>query len=360
MPDSKRANLQRTVLWWGRFDPGYSRNRVLRSVLSDLGWHVRDFHPRLSGLGDLEASLRRTPRPDLVWVPCFRQRDLAAASRWATRQGVPLVFDPLISAYDKQVDERGKLSANSRKAQRLLKWERELLARADLMLADTEEHARYFVEVLGARRERVVVVYVGAEQGVFRPAPLRAKPVGTPVEVLFYGSFIPLQGPEVVVEAARLYEGPTIRWTLLGQGPLRQTCEEKARGLKNVAFENWLPYEELPGRIHQADLLLGVFGTTAKAGRVMPNKVFQSLACGRVVITREAGAYPRDLRIAGDSGLLWVPPGDAHALADHVAHLAGSHEKLQRLGEAASETSKRFFSADVVRAQLEKALEAFG
>jgi glycosyltransferase involved in cell wall biosynthesis len=346
-----------TVLWWGRFDPDYSRNRILRKLLAELGWQVRDFRPRLSGLGDWEARLRAVPRPDLVWVPCFRQRDLAAASRWARSHGIPLLFDPLISAYDKQVDERGKLDADSPRARRLLAWERKLFRRADRIIADTPAHADYFAERLGADGAKCAVVYVGAEEAIFSPRPMHAKQPEEALEVLFYGSFIPLQGPGIVIEAARRYRGEPAKWTLLGNGPLRKACEEQAAGLRNVAFEDWMPYDQLPARIQQADILLGVFGTTAKASRVIPNKVFQSLASGRPVVTRSAGAYPDDLAAEAHSGLVWVPAGDAQGLAERVADLASDRDALHQLGLAAGETSRKHFSESVVRRQLSEALD---
>jgi glycosyltransferase involved in cell wall biosynthesis len=345
-----------SVLWWGRFDPAYSRNRILRKLFASLGWQVRDFHPRFAGVADWEARLTRLSRPDLVWVPCFRQRDLAAAARWAQRHRVPLIFDPLISAYDKQVDERAKLSADSAHAKRLLGWERGLFQRASRVIADTPAHADYFAEVLGVPRQQISVVYVGAEATLFKPQPQPARKPDDPLELLFYGSFIPLQGPQVVVEAARLYRGSPVNWVLLGQGPLRAECETQAHGLANVRFENWLPYETLPARIHRADILLGVFGATPKAGRVIPNKVYQSLACGRPVITRAADAYPAALRASEQCGLVWTPAGDAQSLANCVSALAANPDQLLQLGDAAAISSQHYFSESVVRQQLQAAL----
>ncbi len=347
-----------SVLWWGRFDPDYSRNRILRGLLVELGWRVVDFHPRLSALADWEARLRRLPRPDLVWVPCFRQRDLAAARRWSRVRGVPLLFDPLISAYDKQVDERGKLSADSAAARRLLARERSQFQSADLVLADTPAHADYFADTLGVARERLYVVYVGAEEALFHPAPLAAKPPGEPFEVLFYGSFIPLQGPQVIAAAARLYQGPPVRWVLLGDGPLRSECERLAAGLSNVVFEDRLPYAQLPARIHRADFVLGVFGTTPKAGRVIPNKVYQAMACGRPVVTRRTAAYPRELQDQPGRGLIWVEAGDPLALARAVAELAADASRLAAHGDAAARAYMEAFSKRILQQQLQHAMNA--
>lgn len=345
-----------SVLWWGRFDPGYSRNRILRKLFGGLGWRTSDFHPKFCRMADWEATLYRLPRPDLIWVPCFRQRDMAAAARWAKRHGVPLVFDPLISAYDKQVDERGKLNNESSRAQGLLAWEQSLFRRANKVIADTPAHAEYFVKVLGVSRKNLAVVYVGAEEALFNPGHWVSDVRDKPLEVLFYGSFIPLQAPQVAIEAARLYQGPPVRWVFLGQGPLRGMCEENAKGLSNVTFEDWVPYNKLADRIHQADILLGVFGTTPKAGRVIPNKVFQSLACGRPVITRSASSYPNDLLAVEDSGLVWVAAGDSQSIADNVASMAAHPGKLRLFSEAAARTSQQYFSESVVRHQLREAL----
>lgn len=357
----------RTALWWGRFNPEYSRNRVLRRSLVEAGWRVVDFHPRLSMAAAIEAALRGVARPDLVWVPCFRQRDLAAASRFARRHGVPLLFDPLISAWDKQVFERGKYAEGSAGSERVKAWESRLFRAADLVLADTEGHAQFFAESFGVPRDRLAVVPVGAEAR-FHPAPLRPRD-DRPLQVLFYGSFIGLQGPQWIVEAARVYAGPAVTWHLLGEGPELADCRRRADGVETVVFEAWpeLPAEQrhepwrrfadLPKRIHRADILLGVFGTSAKAGRVIPNKVFQALASGRPVITRAAEAYPAALRDMAEPGIAWVAPGDPQALADAVARWAEAPDRLDALGAAAAESYERYFGNHVVNGALIQALD---
>lgn len=349
----------KTILWWGRFDPDYSRNRVVRQAFEALGHTCTSFRPRLSRFADWEARWRGLKRPDLVWVPCFRQRDVLAARRWCDHHGVPLVFDPLISSYDKQVYERRKFSPESQRAKRLLRMESAWFRAADWLVADTEAHAAFFHEVLGMPLERLFVVPVGAEESLFFPAPAQPQ-ANQPPEVLFYGSFLSLQGPEVIVESARQYKGPPVRWCLLGDGPLRPSCEAAAHGLGNVSFENWTPYSQLPERIRRADIVLGIFGDSAKASRVVPNKVFQALACGKPLITRASPAYPKNLQSSSSSGIAWVPANDPKALAETVGRLAENPAVLPAMGTAARTTYEEHFSAKVVQQSLEKVLRAIG
>ena len=341
---SNREVKQKTVLWWGRSDPEYARNRILRRCLVDAGFCVLDFRPKISAIGDLEARLHvRTP-VDLVWVPCFRHRDVAAARRWADRKGLPLVFDPFISAYDKQVFERGKLAANKRRAWKLLRWEKQLFDLADVILADTNMHAEFFNRTLGVADARIHLVPLCADEDLFKPEP-KVSVTSELVEVLFFGSFIPLQGPKVIVEAANRCPSPNIRWTLLGGGPLLKSCKREAAGNSRVAFEKWIPYETLPARIACADIVLGIFGDTPKAARVVPNKFCQALACARPVITRKSPVFPDGLVQSKDTGITWIPPADPEALCQAVVHLAASSQDLETLGHKALQSYKRYFSA---------------
>lgn len=344
---------QPTVLWWGRFDPAYSRNAILRACFSSLGWNVADFRPRVSALGDAQARLGDW-RADLIWVPCFRQRDVQAAARYARRIGVPLFADPLISTYDKQVSEWQKFSADSRAAERLLAWERRCLGRADCVVADTHEHARFFHDTLGIRSDRIVVIPVGAEERLFKPMPMPPTEAG--LEVLFFGSFLPLQGPTTIVKATRLLTAGELLVTMLGDGPLKGACQALAHGDTRLRFEPWLSYERLPARIAEAHLVLGAFGDTPKAGRVIPNKVYQALACSRPVVTRHASSYPAELMERPWPGLHFVDAGSPEALAHELEILLRSRENLAVEACGARSIYEAWFASPRVLDALARAL----
>ena len=358
----------KTLLWWGRFDASYSRNRILRKILQKNGYKIIDFIPRISRLGGFEAFFRMMPEVDIdmVWVPCFRQRDVASARRWSTKRGIPLLFDPLISDYDKQVFERRKYDVHSISAKYLRMRESAYMQCADILLADTPEHASFFVDVLGADRKNTFVVIVGAEEELFFPdRSVRGLKTEQdlnwerPLDVLFYGSFIPLQGPQYIAEAIHLYEGPPVNWHFLGEGPLLEECKARVKEKDNVFFEKWIPYESLPERIHKADILLGIFGSTPKTQRVIPNKVFQSIACAKPVITAKTPVYPSSLTATDGNGFIWVPAASPEHIARAVTCLAKDSNKIKVVGEAARVSFDQHFSYEAIDRQLNEAMGHF-
>lgn len=348
----------RRLIWWGRADPDYSRNAVVRAAMRALGWAIHDYAPGKFDTLGLGSPKGLPADAALLWVPCFRQRDMKSAARYAKRHGLPLVFDPLISAFDKQVFERRKFAERSAKAQRLLRWERERFASADMVVADTSAHAAYFHHSFAMPQARLAVVPVGADDQLFVPQPARPTQ-GRRVQVLFYGSFIDLQGPKVIARAAAMGDG--VDWCFLGDGPLRQACEQITAGCGHVRYEPWADYTDLPGRIGQADILLGVFSESAKAGRVVPNKVYQAMACARPVITRAPlpGAFPwgDGGNATEQHGVQTVEPGDPRALASAVQQLADDTDLMHRAGQAARATFERHGSLERVTQAVAEVLE---
>jgi len=347
--------MNKQLVWWGRSDPDYSRNRIIRNALHRMGWEIIDFHPMVPKLGDIEARLRGITPAKLIWVPCFRQRDLASALRYGSLKGLPVIADPLISAWDKQVFERKKFCADSNSARRLLRWESRLLQACQAVMVDTPAHARFFADHLRVPEESLRLLWVGAEEDLFLPSRPESRKKN--LEALFFGSFIGLHGIDTIISAARLSQRTPITWTLLGEGPERQKAEAGAVGLSNVRFESPVRYTELPARIAAADIVLGVFGKSGKAGRVIPNKVFQGLACSRPVVTRISAGFPLEIP-AEDSGLLFVPAEDPTALANTMHELASNGAKRESLGNNAAQTFRSFFGHEVIESQLSKTLNS--
>ncbi len=342
--------MSKTIIWWGKGDIHYSRNRIIRQQLQELGYHIVDFRPKISALGDIQAAFSGlTKKADYIWVPCFRQRDFEGAYRYSSHNNIPIIFDPLISAYDKQVYERKKLNKKSRKAHQLRYCENHMMAQSEHIIADTAAHRDFFVQELGASAEKITIIPVSAEAELFQPqAPNQAQQ-----EVLFYGSFVPLQGADLIVQAAKLT--PHIKWTLLGDGKGKEACVELAKGHDHIHFEPWIDYADLPSRIGAAKLLLGVFGDTPKAKRVIPNKVYQSLACGRPVISIQTSAYlhpNHDDQCLTKTGILQIE-NTPEQLSQSVLDVFSENFDYEQACAAALETYQTYYSQSLVKQQLE-------
>lgn len=347
-----------TVLWWGRFDENYSRNRVYISLFKQLGWEVEIYKIKVwPRLGDVEAFFRspKCRQPDLVWVPVARQRDIAAACRWAHRRGIPVVFDPMISAWDKKVLEQKKWKAEERRAKRLLKTERHLMSLPDLITWDTSCHVDFCAEYLGVPREKLRVLFTGTDEKVFKPQTIEPPQDGL-FHVLYHGAYLPLHGTEVIVEAARQTQGMGIQWDFLGWGAYKESTEAKAKGLTNVAFLNKVPYVDVPKVIAAHDIVLGVFGTTAKAARVIGNKVYECMACGRPTINEDCTGYPPAAKAC--SAIKFIPAGNAEALVQAVLAYRDDWTNRQKYFTAARDFFEKELSMDVVREQLKAVLAA--
>jgi glycosyltransferase involved in cell wall biosynthesis len=340
------------VLYFGTYERDYPRNAQVISALRAAGvdvverhvpvWETRA-HKWRAGTGAAArlalAQARLLHRPakafDALIVGYPGHLDLAAARRAA--RGRPVVFNPLVSAYDTLVDDRRRFRPGSLAARALAAIDRHALRAADLVVADTEANASYLASLAGIPRERVKVCLVGAEERVFGPGWQPAQRF----TVLFVGKLIPLHGLETVLAAARI--AGELAFKIVGSGQLEPLLREASA---NVEKMPWIEYERLPAELHAAGCALGIFGTSAKARRVIPNKVFQALACGVAVVTADTPAA-RELLADGDSALL-VPPGDPEALAAAIRRLSHDSALASRLAAGGLDSYRAKASEEVL------------
>jgi glycosyltransferase involved in cell wall biosynthesis len=211
---------------------------------------------------------------------------------------------------------------------------------ADRVLVDTPAHADYFATATGVPRDRFRVLWLGAQEDVFRPVPDVAT---VPKLVVFHGTFVPLQGLPTIIRAAKLLEKDGIRFRIVGDGQERDVVHSLVEELdvRNVELPGRVPLESVPREIGAAALCLGIFGTSEKAGRVVPNKVFECLAVGRPVVTADTDA----IRAAFPEGeVAVVPPGDPASLAELIRTLLGHPAGLASLAAAGHKRYRRDYS----------------
>lgn len=336
------------ILLWGTYDTGKPRIRILREGLRGTpGIELQEIHASVwEGIEDksqvkglahrvgilarwllsypaLAWRLLRAPRPDVLLISYPGLVDVFVALAIARVRRIPIAWDVFLSLYDTICEDRCLVAPASLAGKLIKATEKAAMRAADVIFMDTQAHARRIERLFGLGDGRCGSVWVGAEAEHFPPSPPMPRTDGRPMRVLFYGQFIPLHGVDTIIQAARLLRNEPVEWQLIGQGQvashIRAMLAEDP--LPKLRWLEWVEYRQLKQCIAEADLCLGIFGTSEKAASVIPNKVFQIIAAGRPVATRDSAAI-RELLPDSPPYTYLVPAGDAGALARAVsAHL---------------------------------------
>lgn len=238
----------------------------------------------IAAYSKIVLTLATVREPDLVFVGYPGWFDLPVITAVCSLRRIPIVFDLFISLYDTAVMDRGLFEPKSivgRLAKFFDSWACRLASR---VLVDTEEHSRYVTDMFGKARSAIGVVPLGADESVFRKD---WKAVVAPRRVVFHGTFVPLQGLETILRSAALLRGAGVDFVLIGDGQEGEFVDSiiRDRQLSNVKRTGLLPLDQVAPILSSAAVVLGIFGVSEKAARVVPNKVFEAIAVGRPVIT---------------------------------------------------------------------------
>lgn len=201
---------------------------------------------------------------------------------------IPIIFNPYTSLIDSVTMDYRKLKKKSflAKFYYLIEWIAFHLS--DLIISQSNMEKYRFCELFHLNPKKIFRIFIGSNEELFYPQKFEG--FKDNFIVSFNGNYIPLHGIDYIIKSAKKIEQNTkdILFEIIG-GNLLQIYEKrriiKKFGISNIKFIPHIPINEIPQTIAKSDIQLGVFGSTLKTRRVIPNKVLTALAMKKPIIT---------------------------------------------------------------------------
>ena len=221
---------------------------------------------------------------------------------------------------------------------------------ATVNITDTPEDAQAFASSTSTSLSKWRTVWVGADPSIYVPLPHVNIQDNL---IIFYGTYIPLQGIEDIVHASLLLPSK-YQVCLIGDGQERPQIEKLINELgAPIKLLGYMSETELAVKIAEATICLGIFGTGAKTSRVIPNKVFQCMAMGKAIITADTPAIRNNLK----NVVVTVTPGNPAELAQAVISLNTDDIRRSQIAQDARQQYLEKFSDAEVAPLLIEALQ---
>lgn len=338
--------------------PNYIRTRTLVNALQKIN-DIRLYQARNSskGIRRYFETLRELVVIRVLYNPefyilGFRGYELFWLVRIITF-GKPLIYDHMMSPYDSLLNERKVIKKGSFIEKLIYLYEKSVIHNSDIILTDTDLHKRYFQELFKVNFEKILTIPVGADEELFHVHNKMQSLRSVAFEVLFYGTFLPLHGIDVILGAASRLRDRRIHFTLIGSNKSNRYYQmiEQAT-LVNVTHIEWIAFEDLPQLIAQADIgLCGPFGNTGQARRVITGKTFQFLAMAKPVIV---GEFVGDYGFEDKVNCLVVPQGNEKALAETIDWAFHHQTEIAQIGQKGYELYQSRYAIKQISEKLEK------
>lgn len=221
---------------------------------------------------------------------------------------------------------------------KLLKWAvRFALARADYITCDAQHLVERMVE-LGARREKIGIIYFGTDTRRFAPDRRDARlkeqlhlDAAAPL-VISLRNLTPLYDVESLIKAAPIVLGqiPQTRFIIAGGGDQRSYLESLAAAwgvAEQVLFVGPIPAGDLPRYLASAD----VYVSTSLSDAGLAASTAEAMACGLPVVITDFGDNRQWVK-DGEGGFL-IPLKDPAVLAEKIIHLLKDADLRARWGQ---------------------------
>jgi len=316
----KNKNIIKVCYIAGR-EATYTRTRTILEALKYNGYDV---------ISCLPADKSFFHYPLLLWQFFWKQRGcqliivgfygqlLLPWIRLLTNKKI--LFDLYVSTYDTMVFDRKVTASHTL----LAKWfrfaDRLAMKLADKIILETRDHINNYAEKFRIPKEKFFHIFLGLNENLFT-YDARSKKKKNDFLVHFHGEYAPFHGVEYILKAAQLLQDEKICFRIIGTGITYEKDMKLAAdlGLTNIEFIDWIPYEFLAAAMSEADCCLGFFGINPRAERILTNKVIETLAVGKPLIT--GCNQPVQELLEHNKNALLIKKGDPEELAAAILRL---------------------------------------
>ncbi|WP_026506347.1 glycosyltransferase [Butyrivibrio sp. MC2013] len=257
---------------------------------------------------------------DVIFVSYMSQLIIPVLSWKLSRKTI--VVDFFISLYDSLVYDRQVFKKDSIGARICHTLDSLTLKDAKLIIADTNSDAMWFTEEFDICDKELEVLYLEADKNIYFPKSIeKYQQWNNKLLVLYFGTIIPLQGVDTVLDVIDLLgDADNIHFLMIG--PIGS--KYKKPHTHNVTYIDWLSQEELADYIAMADLCLaGHFNDNIqKANRTIPGKAYIYEAMNKTMVLGDSKANHELFQ--EDNRHRFVKMGDAAALAKLISDIAAN------------------------------------
>lgn len=269
---------------------------------------------------EIIKNLENFKKADVIYVAFPGHFDVLFAYPFAKIFKKKLVLNPVVSFSYGFTEEQTILNKNSLLAKVAKIGETFVYKLIDLLLPDTPYQKDFFKKEFNVPESKLRVLPIGADNKYYKYTPY--KNTSKKINVVYYGLYSPPHGVEHIVGAANILKNDNdIRFTFVGNGSTFQKNFDRAKklSLKNVEFFYDTPLDQHPAIIEKADLFLGFLQKHPIVDRVIPNKVYQGLALGKVVVTADTPVTRSVFQ--NKKNIYLVKPSDPKELAKAILEL---------------------------------------
>lgn len=342
-----------TVCLFGSYDRNFTSNKIIYTGLVKNGAKVvivnshtpvtrldsqkdatfLNFLKRVSKkfalIPEIFKNIKSIKKADIIYVGYPGHVDVIPAWIVAKIFQKKLVFNPLIIVYTGLTQEQKIVKEGSLFA-RFVKFGESIIYKScDLVLADTPFQKNHLIREFGVSEQNIEVLPIGADDVVYPYAP--KKDENDKFNVVYYGLFSPIHGVEYLIRAAKLVQKEKdIQFIMVGNGNAYEKNFKLANDLKvkNVIFYKDMTEKDAFDTLRRSDIFTGFLLDHPVVSRVVPNKVYQGLSLGKVVLTAFSPAI--EGMLTNKKEVYLCKPNDPKSIAEAIIDLK-NNPKLTRL-----------------------------